>query len=78
MLSTYVDVQTTEVLAEFLLFLWTNILEVLVTEHHNTALGYQQSKLILLRVSQLRQLQASDLGADTGCQLCDLQVVISL
>lgn len=49
----YVNVKTSKILAEFLLLLRPNVLEVLVTEHHNTALSYQQCELILLSVRQL-------------------------
>lgn len=70
--------ETAKVLTEFLLLLRTNILEVLVPEHDNTALGYQQGELILLGVRQLRQLKACDLSTNTWCQLGDLQARIIL
>ena len=78
MIWTYVDVEAAEVLTEFLLLLGTNVLEVLVAEDYNAALGYQQCELILLGVRQLGELQAGDLGADTRCQLGGLQVRILL
>lgn len=74
----YVNMETAKVLAEFLLLLGSDILEVLVTEDHNTTLGYQQGELILLDVCQLRQLKTSDFSADTGCQFGCLQVRIFL
>lgn len=72
------DVETAKVLAELLLLLGTNILEVLVTEDYNTTLGYQQGELVLLGVRELRQLQPGDLGADSGRQFCDLQARVVL
>ena len=68
------DMKAAKVLAEFLLLLGPDVLEVLVAEYYNTTLGYQQRELILLGVGQLGQLQARDLGADTRCQFGDLQV----
>lgn len=47
------NMKTSKILAEFFLLLRPNILEVLVAEHHNTALSYQQCELILLSVRQL-------------------------
>lgn len=70
--------ETTKVLAECLLLLGPDILEVLVAEDDDTALGDQQGELVLLGIGQLRQLQARDLSADARCQLCDFQVGISL
>lgn len=72
------NVETTEVLAEFLLLLRSDILEVLVSEDHHTTLGYQQRELILLDVRQLGQLKPSDLSADTRCQFGGLHVRIVL
>lgn len=72
------DVETAKVLAEFLLLLRSDILEVLVTEDYNTTLGYQQCELILLGVRQLGQLKATNFSADTGCQFGGLQVRIVL
>lgn len=70
--------KTAKVLTKFLLFLGSDVLEVLVAEHHDTSLGYQQGKLIFLSVCQLGQLYARNFSADTRCQFGDLQVRISL
>lgn len=70
--------KTAKVLAEFLLLLGSDVLEILVTKDYNTALGYQQCELILLSVCQLGQLKASDFSADTGCQFGGFQVRIVL
>jgi hypothetical protein len=48
--------EAAEILTKFPLLLGTNVLEVLVAEDYNAALGYQQCELILLGVRQLRQL----------------------
>lgn len=47
------NMQRSEVSANRLLLLDTNVFEVLVTEDHNASLGDQQSKLILLHITQL-------------------------
>lgn len=70
--------ETAKVLAEFLLLLRSDILEVLVTKDDNTTLGYQQCELILLGVRQPRKLKASDFGADTGCQFGGFHVRVVL
>lgn len=70
--------ETAKVLAELLLLLWPDVLEVLVTENYNTTLGYQQGELVLLGVRELGQLQAGDFGADSGRQLGDLQAGVIL
>lgn len=68
LVNTYVDMQPTKILAKLLLLLGANILKVLVPEDDNTPLSNQQRKLILLRIRELRELQATNLSADAGRQ----------
>lgn len=66
--------QWPKVSRKLLLLLWSNIFEVLPTEDHNPPLCNQQRKFILLRVIQLRQLKASDLGTDNWRDFGDLEL----
>ena len=50
--------------------------DVLVTEKDDTTLGYQQSQIVLLLVSQLGQLNAVHLGTDMRRQVKDLLSII--
>ena len=45
------DVQTTKVLAKFLLFLRTDIFEVLVPKDDNAAFCYQECELVFLSIA---------------------------
>lgn len=72
------NMQRSEVFAKSLLLLDTNVLEVLVSEDDNASLGDQQSKLVLLLIVQLRELQTSDLGANDRRKLADLDVRVVL
>jgi hypothetical protein len=65
------NVQRAEILAEFLLLLRANVFEVLVPKHDDTALGNEQSKLILLNIGELRQLKTLDLGSNAWRELGD-------
>lgn len=55
-MQPYMNVKSAKVGSEFLLLLWTDILEVLITEDHDSALCDEQGQLILLDVRELRQL----------------------
>lgn len=67
------NVQRPKVPPKLLLPLNPNVLEVLVAEDHHAPLGDEQRELVLLRIAELRELQAADLGADDGCELGYLQ-----
>lgn len=58
------DVKRPEVSAKLLLLLDANVLEVLASEHDDAALGEQECELVLLRVVELRELDAADFGPD--------------
>ncbi len=76
--ETDVDVQRAKVAAELLLLLKANVLEVLVAEDDDAALGDEQGELVTLLVVELRELQAADLGADDRGQLGHLEVLVVL
>lgn len=67
----YMHMQPPKILPNRLLPLWTDVLKVLVAEDDDPPLGNQQGELVLLLVRELRELQAADLGADTGRQFRD-------
>ena len=67
-----------EVAAKSFLLLDADVLEVLVPEDHNAPLGNEEGKLILLQIVKLGQLQATDLGANDGGQLVDLDLRVVL
>lgn len=69
MRASRVNVQWAKVATELLLLVDPKVLEVLVTKDNNAALGDEECQLVLLLVAQLRELQATDLGADTGSDL---------
>ena len=69
--SNGMHVQTAEVLTKLFLLLRPNVFEVLIAKNDDTALRDQKRKFVLLRVCQLRQLEACDLGANTRCELRD-------
>lgn len=60
------NVQSAKVLSKFLLLLWANVFKVLVAEDYHASLCNQQGQLVFLGIAQLRELQACDLGADSG------------
>lgn len=70
--------QAAKVPAELLLLLRANVLEVLVPEDHHAALGDEQGELVLLRVGQLRELEARDLGSHARRQLGGLHAGVAL
>jgi hypothetical protein len=51
--TAYVDMERAEVARKRLLFLDSNVLEVLVAEDNDASLGDEQRKLILLGIAQL-------------------------
>ena len=53
-----------KVLSELFLLLCTDAFEVLVAEDDYASLCYEQSKLVPLRICELRELESADLGAD--------------
>lgn len=65
-------------MAELLLLLRANVLEVLVSEDYHATLGYEPGKLVLLSVGQLRKLETRDLGPHTRRQLGHLQAGVVL
>ena len=67
------DVQRPKVLAKFLLLVDADVLEVLVSEDDNAALGDEQRELVLLCVIQLRKLETTNLGANDRRQLGHLE-----
>lgn len=71
--ATNMNVQWAEISRKLCLLLWSNILKVLPTEDDHTSLCNQQCKFILLRVIQLRQLKASNLGSDHWRDFGDLE-----
>lgn len=71
------DVERAKVPCKGLLLLNADVLEVLVPEHDDAALGQQERKLVLLEVVQLRELQAADLGADSRSNLGHLEVGVA-
>lgn len=72
--ATNMNVQWAEISRKLCLLLWSNILEILPTEDDYTPLCNQQRKFVLLRVIQLRQLKASNLGTDNWCDFGDLEL----
>lgn len=64
--SYWVDVKLSEVLPELFLFRRADVLEVLTAENDDASLSDQQSELILLGIAELAELQAFDLGTDSG------------
>lgn len=64
----YVDVQRAKVLPELLLLFDADVLEILVAEDNDTALGDEQGQFVLLDVAQLGELEPADLGANTWSQ----------
>lgn len=63
------DLNLAIVFAESLLLLWR---EVLVAEDNYTALGYQQTKFILLFFCQVLELKAFNFRANVGGEIGDL------
>lgn len=56
--------QRSKVPSKLLLFFNPDILEVLVTEDYDASFGDEKGEFVLLLVRQLRQLQATNLGAN--------------
>jgi hypothetical protein len=82
-----VDVQRAKVAGKFLLGVDAGVLEILVAEDDDAALGNEQGELVLLQVGQRRQLEAADLsangrgqagGGDTGGRVGGQQVGLGL
>jgi len=69
---THVDMQRPEIPPKLLLLLQPNVLEILIAEDDDAALGDEQRELVLLEVVELRELQPADLGADDGGKLVGL------
>lgn len=82
-----VDVQRAKVAGKFLLGVDAGVLEVLVAEDDDAALGNEQGELVLLQVGEGGQLEATDLGTngrgeagggDTGRRVGGQQVGLGL
>ena len=69
MRSHCMNMQSSKVIFKLFLLLWTDIFEILVVKHDNASLGDQQTKLIFLRIGQLRELETRYPGADTRSEL---------
>lgn len=70
------NMQRAKVFCKFLLLLRPNIFKVLSAKHDHSPLGNEQRKFVLLRVIQLRELQASNFSANHGSELGDLQIMV--
>lgn len=55
-----------EILPKLLLLLWTNVLEILATEDHDSTFCDEQSELVSLLSGKLAQLKTFDFRANTG------------
>jgi len=76
--GAYMDMQRSKVPPERLLLLDADVLEVLIAEDDDTALSDEECEFVLLEIVELGELQAADLGADDGGELCHLQVCVVL
>lgn len=62
------NVQWSEMATEFLLLLYANVLEVLVSEDDDSSLGNEQGELVPLLLVELAELLAADFRSNDGCQ----------
>lgn len=73
------NMQSSKILPKLFLPLRTNVFEILVPKYHHPSLRNQQRQLVLLRIAQLRQLQAPDLCTDARREsaYADVRVICS-
>ena len=62
------NMKLAKVLGKLFLPLGADVLEVLIAEHNHASLCNDQSKLILLRICEFRELGTTDLSTDSRCQ----------
>lgn len=76
--EAHVDMQRPKVLSKSFLLLWPNVFKVLIPENDNSTFGKKQGKLILLLISQVRQLEATNLSSNSWRQLGNFDVWVIL